>query len=211
MIEESKPCPPDSPPDVEWERLISLLHTLARGMMRGRDRDRRESMDVAQSLMGDLLAQRSGLLALSIESQRRVLAVALRNKLARYARKDHAQKRQGVHVALSDGDAMPDGARNADSMVIEREDLETVRQALDVLEPESRAALLLHASGATYAEIAEALQTTNQAARQRWSRAKRDLVILSRREAGEPWDAIAKATGLSAKEAEQRYDRLENS
>lgn len=211
MTEESKPCQPDSPPDVEWERLISLLHTLARGVMRGRDRDRRESMDVAQSLVVDLLTQRSGLLALPIESQRRVLAVALRNKLARYARRDHDQKRQGVHIELSDGNAMPGGARNADSVLVEREELETVRQALDVLEPESRAALLLHASGATHAEIAEALQTTNQAARQRWSRAKRDLVILSRRQAGESWEAIAKATGLSAEEAEQRYERLESS
>ncbi len=211
MTEESKPCQPDSPSDVEWDRLISLLHTLARGIMRGRDRDQRESMDVAQSLMGDLLAQRSALLALPTESQRRVLAVALRNKLARYARRDHAQKRRGDHVELGEGDAVPAGARSPASVVIERECLKYVRQALDVLEPESRAALLLHASGATYEEIAAALETTNPAARQRWSRAKRDLVVLSRRQAGESWEAIGNAVGLSAEEAEQRYERLTDS
>ncbi len=208
-MDENEPIVPAPPPDNGWERLVSLLHRLARGAMRGRDRDHRESVDVAQSLVGDLLAQRSGFAALPIESQRRVLAVAVRNKLMGYARRDHAQKRRAVHVELDHGDALETSARNAASIVIEREDLETVRQALDVLEPESRAAIYLHATGATHAEIAQALETTNQAARKRWSRAKRDLIILSQRGAGESWEAIAKASGLSAREAERRYERLQ--
>lgn len=208
MSEGRGPAWPESPSEVEWERLISLLHTLARGMMRGRDRDKRESMDVAQSLVGDLLAQRSGLLALPVESQRRVLAVALRNKMKRYARWDRAQKRHGGHVELQERDIVAESARNMASVVIASEDLATVREALDVLEPESQAAMLLHAAGASHAEIAEALMTTNQAARQRWSRAKRDLIIVSQRRAGESWEVIGKAVGLSAKEAEQRHERL---
>ena len=208
-MDEHEPSEPAPLPDNGWERLVSLVRRLTRGAMRGRDRDLRESMDVTQSLVGDLLAQRSGLAGLPVESQRRVLAVAVRNKLMQYARRDHAQKRRGMHVELGSRDAVERSSRNVEAIVIEREDLETVRQALDVLEPESRAALYLHATGATHAEIARALETTNQAARKRWSRAKRDLIILSQRGAGESWEAVAKAAGLSAREAERRYERLQ--
>ncbi len=195
----------------DWERLTSLMLTMARGMMRGRDRDRRDSMDVVQSLAGDLLKQRNGVLALPPESQRRVLAVALRNKLARYARDDHALKRRSDHVTLDDDAVVPAGDHSeAASVIATVEERAAMREALDVLEPESRAALLLLAAGASHAEIATALATTDQASRHRCSRATRDIAILVRRKAGHDWETIGGSLGLSALQAERRHRSLRN-
>ena len=203
--------PPGSPtpaPDDEWQRVLSLILTLVRAMMRGRDRHQRESMDVAQSLMVDLIPKRDWLLQLPPDELRRVLPVVVRNKLHAFARHDQAVKRRAEFETFDSVDiSMPEQRRDASgSSVMRRHD--ALREALDALSPQSHAAVMMYLGGASHAEIATALGTTDQAARQRTSRAIRDVVIVARREAGQGWDAIALALDMSAEEVERRHAAL---
>ena len=202
--------PSTGPAAEDWNRLLSLMHTLARGLMRGRDRDRRDSMDIVQSLATDLLTADSGFLAISPESQRKFLAISLRHKLAAYWRSDSALKRGGPggqRTAAAE-ELASTGAPGPRTIAIQADDLRIVATGLDELEPESRAVLVLYASGVPHAAIAEALQTTDEAVRQRYVRAKRDLIILTYRRAGESWESVAAACGLDAERARHRYEKI---
>lgn len=208
------PGPVGAPPAaaaVDWDRLVSLMHVIARGLMRGRDRDHRESMDVVQSLAADLLKGGGGFVQLDAEAQRRFLRVALRNKLAAKARADHAKKRGAGGGSLppldEDQTAAPSGPGPA-TLSCRREELTAMAEALDQLDPETRAVLWLHADGVPHDQIAELFETSGQAVRQRFVRAKRDLIILARRAAGQEWDEVAGAVGLNADDVRRRHAAL---
>ncbi len=186
---------------------------MARSLMRGRDRDKRESIDVVQSLATDLLSSESGILELDPEAQRKFLTVALRHRLARYARRDYALKRGGPsarnHAINAEMD-VPSAANSPGpkTLVLRAEELRAVEEGLDVLDPESRTVLALYFSGVPYDAIAEALDTTDQNARQRFVRAKRDLVIVAMRAAREPWEEVSSAVGLDLDCVKRRHAAL---
>lgn len=192
------------------ERALNLLLIMVRQQMRGRDRQHRESMDVVQSIAADLLSQRSGFLELDPQSQRRYLNVVARHKLGQLARRDRAQKRGGNAgpVAVDDAGEPASSTCGPGTLLCEQHELDAMREALDRLEPETRSVLALQASGVPHEAIAELIQTSDQAARQRFVRAKRDLIILARRSAGDSWEHIAEGTGLTAEQAQARHDRL---
>lgn len=192
------------------ERALNLLLIMVRQQMRGRDRQHRESMDVVQSIAADLLSRRSGFLELDPESQRRYLNVVARHKLGQLARRDRAQKRGGnagpvpVEGAVEPASSM----HGPGTLLCEQHELSAMREALDRLEPETRSVLALQASGIPHDAIAELIETSDQAARQRFVRAKRDLIIMARAASGCGWLEIAAATGLSEDEARKRHAKL---
>ncbi|MBX3378405.1 MAG: hypothetical protein KF678_15535 [Phycisphaeraceae bacterium] len=185
--------------------------TIARGLMRGRDRDHRESMDIAQSLAKDLIAGDSGFRQLDPASQRRFLQIAIRNKLAAKARGDGAQKRGGAAVDSPqsvDGLGVAASRPGPGTLACERAELHAMREGLDQLDPETRSVLKLHLDGVPHDVIAQLFETTDTAVRQRFVRAKRDLIILGRRAAGQSWEEVGASVGLTAEEAHRRHERL---
>ncbi len=204
----------ESSSDAKWTHLCELMLIMARGMMRGRDRDRRESIDVVQSLSKDLMKDPQGLLAMPAEEQRKFLQVALRHKLAALARHDLAEKRGGGRIAATlDGQSEePDRSLSPSpgSMLVGRGERELMREALDRLDAESRAVLALHALGVPAEVVADQLTSTHAAVRQRYVRAKRDLLIFVRRRGGEPAETIAADVGLTAEQVEHRFTVLES-
>lgn len=205
------PADPASPahPEMDWDRLSSLLQRLVRGMMRHSERAQRESMDVAQSLARTLLDGGSGVLEMDPEDQRRYLATAVRHKLAGYARADKALKRgEGRTNVLTEVDP-PAVDLNPAEFVITNEERAAMREALDLLEPESRAVLSLYLNGVDHPAIAAFMGTSHGAARVRFVRAKRDLEILVHSRNGESVESIAARLDLDSELVGKRLLRLE--
>jgi DNA-directed RNA polymerase specialized sigma24 family protein len=206
---DSNASPSSTGSGLTVERAVSLLLIMVRQQMRGRDRDQRESMDVVQSIAVDLLSRKSGFLDLDPDSQRRYLHVVARHKLGQLARRDQALKRGGgvetpLATALDPASSMSGPA----TVLCTRHEMDAMREGLERLEPETRSVLALQAAGIPYDAIAQMMETSDQAARQKFVRAKRDLIILAQTAAGCGWTEVAVATGLSEDEARKRHARL---
>ncbi|MFO0858001.1 MAG: hypothetical protein U0640_11655 [Phycisphaerales bacterium] len=194
------------------ERAHSLLLIMVRGLMRGRDRDQRESIDVVQSIAGDLLRGQSGFLDLDADSQRRYLHVVAKHKLAALARKDYAAKRGGgIPVDHVSDQEIAASNTNFSSILARKEELAAMREGLELLEPETRSVLTLYASGASHEQIAHLFDATAPATRQRFVRAKRDLLIFALHREGRTWEEIACEIGITPAEAQGRFARLTDS
>jgi RNA polymerase sigma-70 factor (ECF subfamily) len=141
-------------------------------------RDQAETADYVQDVLVDVLRCGPRFVTRDVAQARALLARIVENVLSDRFHWFHAAKRsrEGMAVPASDTVLELDGARRSITTPSEaaarREEVEWIRLALELLPSEDRAVLWMREwEGRSFAEIAELLATTEDAARMRFQRA----------------------------------------